>query len=165
MKKMEQSAKLDQTDLRILNKLQANARITNQELADSVGLSASPCLQRVKRMENTGVISGFNTTIDLHKVCRHVDVIAAVTLNSHGLEDFENFERTVKAMHYVVECTKVAGNIDYLVRFVCPDIGSYQMLSDELLRLGPKIGNLSSYTVLKDVRRFSGVAIDSLVTS
>ena len=58
-----------------------------------------------------------------------------------------------------------AGNIDYLVRFVCPDIGSYQMLSDELLRLGPKIGNLSSYTVLKDVRRFSGVAIDSLVTS
>jgi DNA-binding Lrp family transcriptional regulator len=165
MKKKEQSAKLDQTDLRILNKLQANARITNQELADSVGLSASPCLQRVKRMENAGVISGFNTTIDLHKVCRHVDVIATVTLNSHGLEDFENFERTVKSMHYVVECTKVAGNIDYLVRFVCPDIGSYQMLSDELLRLGPKIGNLSSYTVLKDVRRFAGVAIDSLVTS
>lgn len=165
MKKMEQSAKLDQTDFRILNKLQANARITNQELADSVGLSASPCLQRVKRMENAGVISGFNTTIDLHKVCRHVDVIATVTLNRHGLDDFENFERTVKAMHYVVECTKVAGNIDYLVRFVCPDIGSYQMLSDELLRLGPKIGNLSSYTVLKDVRRFSGVAIDSLVTS
>ena len=165
MKKSEKSIKLDQTDLRILNKLQSNARISNQELADLVGLSASPCLQRVKRLEISGVISGYNATIDMHKVCRHVDVVAAVILNSHGLEDFENFERTVKTMHYVVECTKVAGNIDYLVRFVCPDIGSYQMLSDELLRLGPKIGNLSSYTVLKDVRRFSGVAIDSLVTT
>lgn len=165
MKKHDQDGKLDQIDLRILNKLQSNARITNQELADAVGLSASPCLQRVKRMEMAGVISGFNATIDLHKVCRHVDVIAAVTLDSHGLEDFENFERTIKAMPCVVECTKVAGNFDYLVRFVCPDIGSYQMLSDEMLRLGPKIGNLSSYTVLKVVRRFSGVAIDSLVTT
>ena len=165
MKKHDQDGKLDQIDLRILNKLQSNARITNQELADSVGLSASPCLQRVKRMEKAGVISGFNATVDLHKVCRHIDVIAAVTLNSHGLEDFENFERTVKAMHYVVECTKVAGNIDYLVRFICPDVDSYEMLSDEMLRLGPKIGNLTSYTVLKDVRRFSGVAIDSLVTT
>jgi len=157
MKKHDQDSKLDQIDLRILNKLQSNARITNQELADAVGLSASPCLQRVKRMEMAGVISGFNATIDLHKVCRHVDVIAAVTLDSH--------ERTIKAMPCVVECTKVAGNFDYLVRFVCPDIGSYQMLSDEMLRLGPKIGNLSSYTVLKVVRRFSGVAIDSLVTT
>jgi len=165
LKKQKHGINLDQTDIRILHKLQSNARITNQELADSVGLSASPCLQRVKRMEIAGVISGYYSTIDMHKVCRHIDVIAAVTLNSHGLEDFENFEKMVKTMHYVVECSKVAGNIDYLVRFVCPDIGSYQMLSDELLRLGPKVGNLSSYTVLKDVRRFTGVAIDSLVTA
>jgi DNA-binding Lrp family transcriptional regulator len=115
MKKDEGSHKLDQIDLRILNRLQSDARITNQELADDVGLSPSPCLQRVKRMR------------------------------------------------YVVECTKVAGTIDYLVRFVCPDIGSYQMLSDELLKLGPKIGNLSSYMVLKDVKTFSGVALDDLV--
>jgi DNA-binding Lrp family transcriptional regulator len=163
MKKDEGSHKLDQIDLRILNRLQSDARITNQELADDVGLSPSPCLQRVKRMENNGVISGYNAHIDLHKVCRHVDVIAAVMLNSHGLEDFLNFEAMVKNMRYVVECTKVAGTIDYLVRFVCPDIGSYQMLSDELLKLGPKIGNLSSYMVLKDVKTFSGVALDDLV--
>ena len=137
-KKDEGSHKLDQIDLRILNRLQSDARVTNQELADDVGLSPSPCLQRVKRMENTGVISGYSAHIDLHKVCRHVDVIAAVMLNSHGLEDFLNFEAMVKNMRYVVECTKVAGTIDYLVRFVCPDIGSYQMLSDELLNSGPR---------------------------
>lgn len=124
----------------------------------------SPCLQRVKRLEKAGVITNYQASVDLAKVCRHVDVIAAVTLNSHGLEDFQIFETMVEDMRYVVECTKVSGPIDYLVRFVCPDIGSYQMLSDELLRLGPKIGNLSSYIVLKSSKPYRGVAFDDLVS-
>jgi DNA-binding Lrp family transcriptional regulator len=126
------SLKLDQLDLKILGRLQADGRATNQELADAVGLSPSPCLQRVKRMERTGVISGYRAQLDLTKVCRHVDVIAAVTLKSHGLDDFRSFEKMVTDMRYVVECTKVSGPIDYLVRFICPDVASYQMLSDEL---------------------------------
>ncbi len=68
-------------------------------------------------------------------------------------------------MRFVVECTKVSGPIDYLVRFVCPDISSYQMLSDELLKLGPKIGNLSSYIVLKSSKPYRGVAFDELVAT
>lgn len=163
MKDDEGSFKLDQVDLRILSRLQSDARATNQELADAVGLSPSPCLQRVKRLEKAGIISSYHANIDIAKVCRHVDVIAAVTLNSHGLDDFLTFETMVMAMRYVVECTKVSGPIDYLVRFVCPDIGSYQMLSDELLKLGPKIGNLSSYIVLKSTKPFTGVALDDLV--
>ena len=165
MKDEDGSIRLDQIDLRILACLQANARVTNQELADAVGLSPSPCLQRVKRLEKTGVITNYHANIDLAKVCRHVDVIAAVTLNSHGLEDFQIFEKMVEEMRYVVECTKVSGPIDYLVRFVCPDIASYQMLSDELLRLGPKIGNLSSYIVLKSSKPYRGVAFDELVAT
>lgn len=158
------SLKLDQVDIRILNRLQNDARMTNQELADAVGLSPSACLQRVKRMDKAGVISSYSAHIELEKVCRHVDVIAAVTLNSHGLDDFGAFEIMVSKMNYVVECTKVSGTIDYLVRFVCPDIASYRMLSDELLQLGPKIGNLSSYVVLNSVKPFTGVALDDLVT-
>jgi DNA-binding Lrp family transcriptional regulator len=163
MKDNDTSLKLDHLDLKILAKLQADARITNQELADAVGLSPSPCLQRVKRLERAGIISVYQAQIDLNKVCRHVDVIAAVTLNSHGLEDFNEFERMVAGMRHVVECTKLSGTIDYLVRFICPDIGSYQMLSDELLKLGPKVGNLSSYIVLKAVKPFRGVVLDDLV--
>ncbi|OCC01427.1 hypothetical protein BA190_28465 [Labrys sp. WJW] len=163
MKDDDGSIRLDQVDLRILARLQSDARATNQELADAVGLSPSPCLQRVKRLEKAGVISSYHASIDIAKVCRHVDVIAAVTLNSHGLDDFLTFEKMVMGMRYVVECTKVSGPIDYLVRFVCPDIGSYQMLSDELLKLGPKIGNLSSYIVLKSTKPFKGVALDDLV--
>lgn len=165
MKKDGGTHKLDQVDLRILNRLQGNARMTNQELADAVGLSPSPCLQRVKRMEISGVISGYSAHINLQKICRYVDVIAAVTLDSHGLDDFLNFETMVRNMRYVVSCTKVSGAFDYLVRFVCPDISSYQMLSDELLKLGPKVGNISSYIVLKDVKSSGSVALDDLVAT
>jgi DNA-binding Lrp family transcriptional regulator len=108
MKDRGGTARLDQLDLKILAKLQADARITNQDLADAVGLSPSPCLQRVKRLEKAGIIASYRVQIDLNSVCRHVDVIAAVTLNSHGLDDFANFERTLAGMRYVAECTKVA---------------------------------------------------------
>ena len=165
MKNNTGTVKLDQLDIKILDKLQTDARITNQDLADAVGLSPSPCLQRVKRLEKAGIIASYRVQIDLNAICRHVDVICAVTLQTHGLEDFENFERTIADMQHVVECTKVSGNIDYLVRFICPDISAYQMLSDELLRLGPKIGNLSSHIVLKTVRPFVGVALDDLVST
>ena len=155
--------KLDRLDFKILAQLQRNGRITNVDLADAVGLSPSPCLQRVKRLEKAGIIASYRVQIDLNSICRHVDVIAAVTLKSHGLEEFADFERSVAGMQHVVECTKVSGNIDYFVRFICPDIGAYQMLSDELLKLGPKIGNLSSHVVLKTVRPFIGVVLDDLV--
>lgn len=164
MKDEDGSIRLDQIDLRILARLQADARMTNQELADAVGLSPSPCLQRVKRLEKAGIITSYHASIDVAKVCRHIDVIAAVTLSSHGFEDFEIFEQMVEDMPFVVECTKVSGPIDYLVRFVCPDIASYQSLSDELLRVGPKIGNLSSYIVLKSSKPYRGVALGDLVS-
>ena len=96
MKDNEGSLTLDQIDLRILERLQIDGRMTNQELAEAVGLSPSPCLNRVRRLEKTGVISSYQAHIELTKVCRHVDVIAAVTLNSHGLEDFQVFEKMVE---------------------------------------------------------------------
>ena len=163
MKDNDGSVTLDRIDLRILARLQADGRMTNQELAEAVGLSPSPCLNRVRRLEKAGVISSYQAHIELTKVCRHVDVIAAVTLRDHGLEDFEVFEEMVAGMRFVIECTKVSGTIDYLVRFICPDIAAYQMLSDELLKLGPKINNLSSYIVLKTVKPFRGMALEGLV--
>lgn len=164
MKGNEGGTVLDQIDLKILVRLQADGRMTNQELAEMVGLSPSPCLNRVRRLERAGVISCYQAHIELSKVCRHVDVIAAVTLRDHGLKDFEVFEDMVASMRFVVECTKVSGPIDYLVRFICPDIAAYQMLSDELLRLGPKVSNLSSYIVLKTVKPFRGHALEGLVS-
>lgn len=154
---------LDKIDLKILEHLQAHGRMTNQELADSVGLSASPCLSRVRRMEKAGVITGYQAQIALSRICRHIDVVAAVTLKAHSPEDFDVFEKMVLDMRFVTECTKVSGPIDYLLRFVCPDISAYQMLSDELLLMGPRVSNLSSYIVLKSVKPYNGVALDGLL--
>ena len=109
MKDNEGSLTLDQIDLRILERLQVDGRMTNQELAEAVGLSPSPCLNRVRRLEKAGVISSYQAHVELSKVCRHVDVIAAVTLRDHGLEDFEVFEDMVAGMRFVIECTKVSG--------------------------------------------------------
>ena len=154
---------VDDKAWRLISALQADGRASLKELAEAVGLSPSPCLNRVRRLEKTGVISSYQAHIELTKVCRHVDVIAAVTLRDHGLKDFEVFEDMVAGMRFVIECTKVSGPIDYLVRFICPDIAAYQMLSDELLRLGPKVNNLSSYIVLKTVKPFRGMALEGLV--
>ncbi|WP_185646592.1 Lrp/AsnC family transcriptional regulator [Burkholderia sp. Bp9143] len=165
MKDDEGTVALNQTDLRILRRLQLDGRATNQELADTIGLSASACLNRIRRLERSQIISCYQAHIALSKVCRHVDVIAAVTLKNHALEDFHVFEEMVLSMRFVVECTKVSGPIDYLVHFVCPDISAYQMLSDELLKIGPQVSNLSSYIVLKSIKPFRGVALEDLVNT
>ena len=155
--------KLDRIDIKILTMLQADGRVTNQTLADAVGLSPSPCLQRVRRLERAGVITGYRAHIDLKKVCRHVDVVATIVLRSHGIEDFAGFEEVVGGMPYIVECTKVSGSIDYIVRFACPDLDSYHMLSDQLLKLGPRIAQLSSHVVLSAVKPYQGIALDGLL--
>jgi DNA-binding Lrp family transcriptional regulator len=164
MRSDEKDMRLDQVDLKILMQLQNDARITNAELATQVGLSPSPCLQRVKRMEKAGIIAGYGTKINFNKVCRNIDVIAAITLNSHGLDDFVEFEKMVASMRYAVECTSVSGPVDYFVRFICPDVETYRMLTEELLKLGPKVGNLSSYVVLKATKPYNGVSLDDLVS-
>ena len=159
MKDNEGSLTLDQIDLRILERLQTDGRMTNQELAEAVGLSPSPCLNRVRRLEKAGVISSYQAHIELSKVCRHVDVIAAVTLRDHGLKDFEVFEEMVSDMRFVIECTKVSGPIDYLVRFICPDIAAYNaFLEDFLFRL-PAVQSAQTNVVLREIKRNAPVPL------
>ena len=85
---MGTECKLDQVDLKILSRLQGDGRLPNNQLAEAVGLSASPCLQRVRRLEKHGVIARYMAMLALDKLCRHVDVLAAVTLRNHAPEDF-----------------------------------------------------------------------------
>ena len=94
--------KLDRIDIKIRT-ARAGGRITNQTLADAVGLSPSPCLQRVKRLERAGVITGYRAHIDLKKVCRHVDGVATIVLRGHAIEDFAGFEEMVGGMPHIVE--------------------------------------------------------------
>src|ERR1700683_5509006 len=96
--------KLDRIDINILAKLQKNSQLTNVELAGAVGLSPSPCLSRVKRLEKTGYITSYNARLDLSKLVDHITVFVQVTLNDHRREDFIKFEAAIRRYDTLQEC-------------------------------------------------------------
>lgn len=110
--------RLDRIDLKILTQLQQSGRITNVELADAVGLSPSPCLTRVKRLEKAGYITGYGAHINLHKLGEFLTVFTEVTLTEHRSGDFSRFETRIRKLDEIVECHLVSGGYDYLLKFV-----------------------------------------------
>lgn len=157
------SSKLDRIDLRILDELQKDARITNKALSEKVGLSPSPCLQRVKRLEDIGLISGYLGLINLEALCRHVTVMATITIRDHDHSIFATFESAIGELPDVVECLKMSGSFDYLVRFVCTDIQRYHAVTEDLLvQIGGKM-QIASHVVLDHTKPYRGVALDELV--
>ena len=110
--------KLDRIDVRILSLLQKNGRVTNVELADAVGLSASPCLVRVKRLEKAGYITGYGAHIQMQKLGDTQMIFTEVTLSDHRMSDFARFEAHVRKVDEITECHLVSGGYDYLLKFV-----------------------------------------------
>jgi DNA-binding Lrp family transcriptional regulator len=162
---MSDKVRLDRTDVRILSVLQAEARITNHELAQRVSLSPSSCLQRVRKLERAGVLRSYHARVDLERVCRSVTVIAEVKLNNHEQGDFRRFEQAVDDMPQVVECLKVSGEFDYVLRFVCADMTQYHALSEQLLDTGRGVAHLSSHVVLARCKESDGFPLDPLLES
>ena len=156
--------KLDKIDLKIIKTLQVQARITNQALADTVGLSPSPCLQRVRRLEDLGIIRAYHARIDIERICPRVTVIGTVKLRDHIHEDFLAFEQAVSEIPEIVECSKVSGTFDYLLRFECPSVSHYHELSDRLLAQGPGSIKISSHVVLSHAKEFNGLPLDCLLS-
>ncbi|MFE0753110.1 Lrp/AsnC family transcriptional regulator [Inquilinus sp. NPDC058860] len=146
---MAGAPKLDRIDIAILARLQADGRITNAALAEAVGLSPSPCLQRVKRLEAAGYITGYGARIALSKLTESVTVFTEVTLSDHRREDFIRFEAGLATVEELLECHMVSGGYDYLLRFLARSIAHYQQVMEALLdrRLG--IEKYFSYIVIK----------------
>lgn len=143
--------KLDRIDLRILAHLQRNARMTNVELADAVGLSTSPCLTRVKRLEKAGYIAGYGAEIELRKLGDTTSIFTEVTLADHRMQDFARFEVAVRGVDEVLECHLVSGGYDYMLRFMTRSIQHYQEVMEELLSRNVGIEKYFSYIVIKTV--------------
>jgi DNA-binding Lrp family transcriptional regulator len=141
--------KLDQIDLNILVQLQKDGRMTNANLAVAVGLSASPCLQRVKRLEAAGYITGYGAQINLTKLTESITVFTEVTLVDHRKEDFVKFEANLRSVEELMECHLVSGGYDYLLRFVSRSINHYQERMENLLERNIGIEKYFSYVVLK----------------
>ena len=141
--------KLDRIDLNILVQLQKDGRMTNANLADAVGLSASPCLQRVKRLESAGYITGYGAQINLAKLTESIMVFTEITLVDHRKEDFVRFEANLRNVEELMECHLVSGGYDYLLRFVSRSINHYQDRMENLLERNIGIEEYFSYIVLK----------------
>jgi DNA-binding Lrp family transcriptional regulator len=141
--------KLDRIDLNILVQLQKDGRMTNANLADAVGLSASPCLQRVKRLESAGYITGYGAQINLAKLTESITVFTEITLVDHRKEDFVKFEANLRNVDELMECHLVSGGYDYLLRFVSRSINHYQERMENLLERNIGIEKYFSYIVLK----------------
>jgi DNA-binding Lrp family transcriptional regulator len=146
---MELGPKLDRIDLKILTRLQQSGRITNVELADAVGLSPSPCLTRVKRLEKAGYITGYGAQINLRKLGEFLTVFTEVTLTEHRKGDFSRFESRILKLDEIVECHLVSGGYDYLLKFVARGVAHYQSIVEGMLESDYGIEKYFSYVVIK----------------
>jgi len=146
---MNDNFKLDRLDLRILCQLQKNARITNVDLADAVGLSPSPCLIRVKRLEKAGYIAGYGAQLRLDKLAEMLTVFTEVTLAYHRREDFVRFELAIREIDEILECHLVSGGYDYLLKFTTRGVNHYQSIIEGLLERNIGIEKYFSYIVIK----------------
>lgn len=141
--------KLDRTDINILAHLQQNGRITNIDLAHAVALSPSPCLLRVKRLEEAGYVTSYNAHIDLAKLGETVSVFTEVTLNDHHREDFVKFEAAIRQVDEVIECHLISGGYDYLLKFITRGVSHYQSIMEQILERNIGVAKYFSYIVIK----------------
>ncbi len=141
--------KLDKIDIKILNELQKNGRVTNVELAELVNLSPSPCLMRVKKLQSAGYITGYTAQIDMSKLGQTLTVFAEITLKNHRQIDFSRFLAAIERERSVVECHLISGGYDYLVKFITTNISDYQTTMERLLDLDIDIDKYFSFVVLK----------------
>jgi Lrp/AsnC family leucine-responsive transcriptional regulator len=143
---------LDEIDVKILRRLQEQARISNVELADEVGLSPAPCLRRVRALEQAGVVRRYVTLIDPAAVDLNVTVFVQITLDLQVEGRLEIFEQAIMRRPEVLECYLMTGDADYLLRVVVPDVSAYErFLRDSLTRIESAAGIKSSFA-LKQVK-------------
>jgi Lrp/AsnC family leucine-responsive transcriptional regulator len=150
-----QKKELDSIDRRILRLLIADARISLHEIGESVGLSSSPCWQRIKRMETAGVIKGYSARIDPEGLGFRDSVIVQLTLESHSDEMLEGFGRALRDIPEVIEAFLVSGEYDYYVRFAVRDTRDYERLLREKLYRIPGIRHSVSSFILKELKERS----------
>lgn len=133
----------------ILAVLEADGRISNAELAARVGLSPSPCLRRVRRLEDSGVIWGYRAVVDPAVVGRGLRVFAGVRLGRHGRAEVVAFERAVVALSEVIACHHVTGNYDYLLDVEVADLPAYEHFHANRLAGLPNVAAVTSYVTMK----------------
>ncbi|WP_226780679.1 Lrp/AsnC family transcriptional regulator [Oceaniglobus trochenteri] len=147
--------KIDAINERILQALSRNARQSNMELAERIGLSPSACLRRVQELERIGVIRGYRAVLDGEAVGRGFVAYMTVGLNDHTKRSQEAFERSIAQAPQVVECHNITGTVEYLLRIEVRDLAAYKYFHTDVLGTLPQVSAITTYVVMgspKDTR-------------
>lgn len=152
---------LDRFDRRILEVLQAEGRISNQELAARIGLSASPCLRRVRALEDAGIVVGYRALLDARRLGLTLLALIHISMDRHTPERFENFEQSIRNIPQIIECLLITGQeADYQLKVVVRDMDAYQtLLLNQITRIEGVSGVHSSF-VLRRVVDKTALPID-----
>lgn len=155
--------KLDAIDLKILDAIQRDGRITKLALAQKVGLSPTPAWLRLRKLEREGIVRGYHASVDMRAVVPVATVLVEVTLRSHRQADFDRFERAIRQVPEIVCCWSVGGGIDYILKVMARDIDAYQRLIDQLLEREIGIDRYFTYIVTRTLKENEPVSIDGLL--
>ncbi|BDU72280.1 Lrp/AsnC family transcriptional regulator [Mesoterricola silvestris] len=151
--------KIDKINEAILGILQTRARITNQELADAIGLSPSAVLLRVRKLEAAGVISRYVADINIQKLADAAEYYVEITLTTQGLEERARFEKAMLANPFVIRCNQVAGPIDYLLQVMTLNTHHFERLADWLLSGDLPVQRITSIPIMRKVKPYAGFPI------
>ena len=135
---------MDNIDKKIIKELQLNARISNEELADKINLSASPCLRRVRKLENSGILKGYTAVVDQVKCGLSMNVFLSVRLEKPNKQIMQNFEQAVAQLDEVLECYLMTGSRDYLLKVVSSDLKAYELFIRNKFSNLPGISSIES---------------------
>jgi DNA-binding Lrp family transcriptional regulator len=159
MKNKGSKVKLDDIDRRILRDLQTNGRMTNVELARRAGISAPPCLRRVRVLEESGLIKGYHAELEPRTLGFNVTVFAQVGLDSQAEADLEAFEDLVRKWPQVRECYMLAGEADFLLKIVAEDWDAYQRFLTTQLTTAPHVSHVKSALSIRESKHEAGVPL------
>ncbi|MGR3761321.1 Lrp/AsnC family transcriptional regulator [Roseobacteraceae bacterium NS-SX3] len=156
---------LDSRDIAILKLLSAEGRITKAALAERIGLSPTPCWDRLRKLEQAGLIEGYGARFNLRKLGPHVTVFVAAEIADHTAASFRAFEAAVQRYDEVNACWALGGGFDYLLQIVTRDIDAYQRLIDEMLDARIGLSRYFTYIVTKPVKGPAAPPFDILLGS
>ncbi|EGR0146761.1 MULTISPECIES: Lrp/AsnC family transcriptional regulator [Vibrio] len=142
---------MDKIDRQLISLMQKDATLTTAELADQVGLSASPCARRIKRLEQEGVISGYRAIVSRDTVGIAMTVFVEVSLNNHQASSIDEFEHAVVEMDEVISCHVVSGAYDYLLEVVSKDLAGYETFTRKLQRL-ENVKDIHTHLAIRQVK-------------
>ncbi len=145
---MSHTHKIDKIDKRILEILQSRAKITNAKLSEEIGLSPAPTLERVKKLEQMGIISSYHAKLNIEKVGLGVTTFVLATLNAHNRTNIESFIQEINKIPEVIECHHITGAGDFILKVIAKDIATYQKLMLEKISDIKQVDNMQSMVVL-----------------